>query len=705
MRAWAVVSGVAMVTLLVIESGLACSNARGVWFHYHDWPGVERARFLAGELGVLEPSFDAVYLFVAYRYLTERPLSEATREHIEAYWSADASSARVDTAGWGPGISPVRRETITHEENTRYLYYLNCNRDAFATATATLDDRKARFGEESLTVRRWLGAQHQVFENCAKGASIPRAPGDDWGALKRADRQYQIAAAHFYARNFLEAATRFNAIAEGSESPWRDIAAYLVARAFLRQALVGDGPRDEYLLRAERQLENVLKDVGREAVHQPAQKHLDYVRALREPLQKLAGLEASLLSELDASFPATWRDYRWISRRVVEPGPELNEWLRALRGYPADALEKAYQRKKDSHDLSWLVLMLMRATSRDPWLDEVLDAAATIGPESPAFWTASYYRARLLLDAGRIDAARQLLDTLPAEDALSLSDHNRFRGLRARAARSAGEFLFHGAMVPVQVGSTDGVRIFSYPGDGLEALRDGRSFFERDVIASINGYFQPWLLAEGARNEDLPEHLRRELALVAFSRAFVSGDGETAVDVARLASELTPELEASLAEFRTAGSDSERDFAGALAMLRFPGLAPNLRGAASRVAPLDQVGAFRIVNWWCVIGASGVEEPVFIDSEANAALPRLSALEPAPIHLGEIVFRWSDPHRDDPRVPEALHLVVRATRYGCEWGRDQQRVDYGEVSKRAFDTLHRRYPNSPWTEKTKYWYR
>ena len=253
-----------------------------------------------------------------------------------------------------------------------------------------------------------------------------------------------------------------------------------------------------------------MKDVGREAVHQPAQKHLDYVRALREPLQKLAGLEASLLSELDASFPATWRDYRWISRRVVEPGPELNEWLRALRGYPADALEKAYQRKKDSHDLSWLVLMLMRATSRDPWLDEVLDAAATIGPESPAFWTASYYRARLLLDAGRIDAARQLLDTLPAEDALSLSDHNRFRGLRARAARSAGEFLFHGAMVPVQVGSTDGVRIFSYPGDGLEALRDGRSFFERDVIASINGYFQLLFFTLNREDFSFVIHLDRQ---------------------------------------------------------------------------------------------------------------------------------------------------------------------------------------------------
>ena len=305
---------------------------------------------------------------------------------------------------------------------------------------------------------------------------------------------------------------------------------------------------------------------------------------------------AKLLSELDASFPATWRDYRWVSRRVVEAGPELNEWLRALRGYPADALEKAHQKKKDSHDFSWLVLMLMKATSGgDPWLDEVLDAAATIGRESPAFWTASYYRARLLLDAGRIDAARQLLDTLPAEDALSLSDHNRFEGLRARAARSAEEFLLHGAMVPVQVGSTDGVRIFSYPGDGLEALRDGRSFFEPDVIATINRYFQPWLLAEGARNDTLPEHLRRELALVAFSRAFVSGDGETVVDVARLASELTPELEPSLAEFRTAGSDSERDFAGALAMLRFPGLGtqPSRRHVARSAARSDWSPPYR----------------------------------------------------------------------------------------------------------------
>jgi hypothetical protein len=45
-----------------------------------------------------------------------------------------------------------------------------------------------------------------------------------------------------------------------------------------------------------------------------------------------------------------------------------------------------------------------------------------------------------------------------------------------------------------------------------------------------------------------------------------------------------------------------------------------------------------------------------------------------------------------------LHYFVRATRYGC--------VDksIGPNSKRAFDLLHNKYPNSEWTKKTPYWF-
>ena len=50
------------------------------------------------------------------------------------------------------------------------------------------------------------------------------------------------------------------------------------------------------------------------------------------------------------------------------------------------------------------------------------------------------------------------------------------------------------------------------------------------------------------------------------------------------------------------------------------------------------------------------------------------------------------------RVPEALHLAVRATRYGCT---DDET---GQWSSKAFQLLRRRYPKSEWAAKTKYHY-
>jgi hypothetical protein len=49
-------------------------------------------------------------------------------------------------------------------------------------------------------------------------------------------------------------------------------------------------------------------------------------------------------------------------------------------------------------------------------------------------------------------------------------------------------------------------------------------------------------------------------------------------------------------------------------------------------------------------------------------------------------------------VPQALHLAVRATRYGC------MNAQSGAASKQAFDLLHRKYPKTEWARKTKFWY-
>ena len=50
---------------------------------------------------------------------------------------------------------------------------------------------------------------------------------------------------------------------------------------------------------------------------------------------------------------------------------------------------------------------------------------------------------------------------------------------------------------------------------------------------------------------------------------------------------------------------------------------------------------------------------------AAAEWSQLTASGSAPTWMGQKVLDWAGSHRDDPRVPEALHLVVTSTRVGC----------------------------------------
>ena len=91
--------------------------------------------------------------------------------------------------------------------------------------------------------------------------------------------------------------------------------------------------------------------------------------------------------------------------------------------------------------------------------------------------------------------------------------------------------------------------------------------------------------------------------------------------------------------------------------------------------------------------------PAFLTAEdrdrARNDVARLRQLPGAPAYLGAIILAWANAQPRDPRVPEALYLVVRATRYGQK---DTQ------TSKAAYLLLHNRYRRNPWTSKTPLWF-
>jgi hypothetical protein len=119
-----------------------------------------------------------------------------------------------------------------------------------------------------------------------------------------------------------------------------------------------------------------------------------------------------------------------------------------------------------------------------------------------------------------------------------------------------------------------------------------------------------------------------------------------------------------------------------------------VRPGFSRDEPLGRIDNLRD-NWWCTTSPnhpySGEDKPasappaLFISKSdrerAAAERTSIDKLGPAPNYFGSVVLAWARTHREDPTVPEALHRVVRATRYGC--------TDSGTtaISRAAFSTV------------------
>ena len=162
-------------------------------------------------------------------------------------------------------------------------------------------------------------------------------------------------------------------------------------------------------------------------------------------------------------------------------------------------------------------------------------------------------------------------------------------------------------------------------------------------------------------------------------------------------------LGAQAKPYLAATSAADRRFAAVFAVLRNPGLSPFVRGGVPRTTRLDRIDNYR-ENWWCA-PSEGDEGggltacfPGPQRAEARLEQAKLRAAGPAPNYLARQVLDYARSNPGDPRIPEALALAVRATRFGCV------DADTTKWSRAAFALLHRQYPASPWAKATRYGY-
>lgn len=745
----------------------ACSVDVGPAFIIRTRPDFPVKNYLAGQLGVIQPTYHRMYLVVAYRYLSGAPLTATEQQTLRDEWEPERNPQNeAEVVRGGAHGDPVTlwlntRKTVLGDSPAQRLWetdgfgvatwrkfgdsninFYNCLPDAFNAAVIRLRTYIEQFGAGSSEAQEWAHAQDQVFENCApnpryghQGPVIPPEVPADASQMTRADRQYQIAAANFYAGNYADAHRQFTQIAADSNSTWHGIAPLLAGRAVLREATINEGKEgtdDKGLTDAEAIFRTVVADPSRAEYHAAAQRLLNFTEVRLHPNEEMERL-ASKLSKEDRKFNQDLTDYTALMDRIPykekqdSARDDMTDWIFAFQDGAGDIIVQAhaFAKWKETGSNAWFATALATANAKGDSFQELLAAARKVKSDSPLYSLATFHRLRLEYESGQSASARPEIDAFLKSSNANFppSTINLLKAVRMRMATDLGDFLTY---APRKATATE-IDGAPEPWDPKEFWRGERQsdvMFDQDGAYVINRMLPLSMLARAAEDASVPKALRPQLAIAAWARAVILGDAAQASSMARLCEEQEPEMKAALEDVERTPSGQAREFAAVFQMLHFPGVQIEVRSGPFRRTQPGEIDSFRD-NWWgadmdspnyygakpgtigngsplnSVYPDQKIHAPDFLDANNLSAADRewkQASAEPAPNYFGSVVLNWAKQHPDDAHLPEALHLVVRATRYG------NGNKDTGAISKAAFEQLHRKYPKNEWAKKTPYWF-
>ncbi|HMT08215.1 MAG TPA: hypothetical protein PKA82_09430 [Pyrinomonadaceae bacterium] len=282
--------------------------------------------YASGQLGIVKPTYRRSLLFAAYRYLNGGGFSPDDQAAMIDLWQKTVdrdypTQDNVDEVvkAW----IEKRKEIVPKEEKLPQVYversyggydfFPNCAKNAFETATETLADRVSAHGPNNASVQEWLNGQDTVFQNCSSGRAMPQDAPVGSPIWLQKDREYQKAAAEFYALDYEGAKRRFADIAQDTESPWAETADYLVCRTLIRQASLSPSAiaAKPIYEEAEAKLSRFSSRTGKFAAS--AQRLLGLVNFRLHPKERTSELAKILAFQSgNDNFKQDLIDYTWL---------------------------------------------------------------------------------------------------------------------------------------------------------------------------------------------------------------------------------------------------------------------------------------------------------------------------------------------------------------------------------------------------------
>lgn len=419
---------------------------------------------------------------------------------------------------------------------------------------------------------------------------------------------------------------------------------------------------------------------------------------------------------------------------------DLSDWILTMQTPDPSAYGHAYARWRETRSRAWMLAALVKADKSSLGLAQLMRAADNVSRDEAAFQSVAYNVVRLKAASGRQDEARKLLDQilLPPASILPLSARNLFIEQRMSLAVDLKEFLKSAPRKPIAFYLDGELGTMSDLAEAAKSYWDAQNYtetkeeydrqidenykdllpwddrftFDQKTADIFNWHFPLQLLVEAARDQDIPDYLRRNLILAAWTRAILLNKDDVALNIGPEVLKAAPELSVVLKPYLTARTPRARHNAALYVLLKFPNLSPYVPGDIPEWSTTEQSDYYLETGWWCPQSDTDYDEqanevpkvvakPGFLTAEQLETARRerlaLRALGDAKSYLGKQVLEWAKTSPGDRRVPEALFIAVKANqsyKYGCSgW-------DFDEETRNAADAILReRYERSPWTAK------
>jgi hypothetical protein len=761
-------SCILLVSILAfVRWAQSCSEPPDPFADYSRHPDVPFEKFVQGELGIIQPTFARSYLVVAYRYASGVPLTDDEQQGAVALWQnrgvelsniypeyfsagadahktnhylQDAQDAADGPQDWldvrGQIVSSPAPEIKRLQGLDTYNDYVNCSNDGLATAAATLTQRIKQFGKDNPGIKDWVAAQDAVFANCGGETDkpfLPAAADSSVPEILRYDRDYQIAAAYMYSNHYDEAIQGFQKIAGEKQSPWHDIALYLVARTMIRQATL-DVPRPEAakyglvtippFVPGEMQAaadftRKTLADSPGRPFATPLQELLERAEFRLHPDEQTVRLSRQLSKPAPAGRFYNWLwDYTWLLDRRRDTTGEfgqgsaeeygkslaerqkdnLTDWIVTFQMEGSAATEHALQVWRANRESApWLLSVLSKTEATAPQVSDVLAAADRVPTWSSAYVSIFYHRMRLRNGLGKYPEVRQSIDTyLASSPELTSVARDYLLNLRVDAAGDLDDAV---RFLPRESCSVDNRQ--PPPNCSTNIAEHSARFLDALPLD---------VLMEVLRNKNLTDAEKAKFVRNVWLRAVLLRRDDVAQSLAGQA--FRPEayqmpfekdvIAKLVRDYEAAATSEEKQFAAVFLMQHQYAFGYDLGSVAAWCA---SPRIFKDApNYW-----TGPEQPAtplgpppFLTEaqrkQAETEQAALGQVDSQANYYTKVVVAYAETHPEDPRVPEALSRAVKNTRMNCNNPRT------GKLSESAFDLLHKRYGNTSWAKSTKYWY-